>query len=108
MQKPRMPAELVPATYPGPLQILFGVASAEDPICAIVRELIDEYRRSIAADNLRRKSRSQPKVVHLAATGAAHYHPLVMISDADVRHRQISLPTLSASGRFQHRLVNCF
>ena len=29
--------------YTGPVQILFGVAAADDPVCAIVRKLLQEF-----------------------------------------------------------------
>src|SRR5438552_14396310 len=34
--------------YSGPVQILFGVAAADDPICGIVRGLITAYPRCAA------------------------------------------------------------
>ena len=34
--------------YPGPAQILFGVASADDPACPLVRELLAEFPQADA------------------------------------------------------------
>lgn len=72
--------------YPAPVQLLFGVASAEDPVCAIVRRLIGEFPKRdaqlricgpLAGMNL--------KVSKLALLEPMAAHPTVVISDADVR-----------------------
>jgi ceramide glucosyltransferase len=72
--------------YPGLVQILFGVASADDPVCAIVRGLLQEFPARDAqllicgpllGANL--------KVSKLAQLERLAKHDLVLISDADVR-----------------------
>jgi ceramide glucosyltransferase len=96
--------------YPGPVQILFGVASADDPICAIVRELLTEFpqadaRLIVCAENLG----ANAKVSTLQQLEPHIRHPLVMISDADVK-----VPSDFASNVAPHLadsnvgLVNCF
>jgi ceramide glucosyltransferase len=72
--------------YPGPVQILFGAASTEDPVCAVVRELLAEFpqadaRLIICAESLG----ANAKVSTLRQLEPLIRHPLVMISDADVR-----------------------
>jgi ceramide glucosyltransferase len=72
--------------YPGPVQILFGVALADDPVCALVQDLLKEFpqadaRLIICAENLG----ANAKVSSLRQLEPHIRHPLVMISDADVR-----------------------
>jgi ceramide glucosyltransferase len=71
--------------YPGPVQILCGVASTDDPVCAIVRELIAQNaevdaRLVICGENLG----ANAKVSTLRQLEPLIRHPLVMLSDADV------------------------
>ncbi len=71
--------------YPGPVQILLGVASADDPVCAPVRELLAEFpgadaRLIVCGENLG----ANAKVSTLRQLEPLSRHPLVMISDADV------------------------
>ena len=71
--------------YPGPVQILLGVASADDPVCAVVRELLAEFpdadaRLVLCGENLG----ANAKVSTLRQLEPHIRHPLVMISDADV------------------------
>ena len=72
--------------YPGPVQFLFGVASAEDPVRAIVRELLEEFpgvdaRLIVCGDNLG----ANAKVSTLCQLEPHCRHELIMISDADAR-----------------------
>ena len=72
--------------YPGPVQILLGVASADDPVCALVRELLAEFpgadaRLIVCGGNLG----ANAKVSTLRQLEPHVRHPLVMISDADVK-----------------------
>ena len=51
--------------YPGPVQILLGVASSDDPVCAIVQALLAEFpqadaRLIICAGNLARTAKFPP------------------------------------------------
>lgn len=72
--------------YPGETQILFGVASADDPVCAIVRALIAEHpernARLIVCGPLRGANLKVSKLLELESMAA---HDLIVISDADVR-----------------------
>jgi ceramide glucosyltransferase len=71
--------------YPGPVQILLGAASADDPVCAPVRELLAEFpgadaRLIVCGEHLG----ANGKVSTLRQLEPLMRHPLVMISDADV------------------------
>jgi len=72
--------------YPGPAQILFGVASADDPACPLVRALLAEFPQAdaqlvICAATLGVNG----KISTLRQLEPLIRHPLVIISDADVR-----------------------
>lgn len=72
--------------YPGPTQILFGVANADDSVRAIVRELLAEFpeadaRLIICGEQLG----ANAKVSTLRHLEPHIRHELVMISDADVK-----------------------
>jgi ceramide glucosyltransferase len=97
-------------TYPGPMQILLGVASAEDPVCALVGSVIAEFpqadaRLIICAEDLG----ANAKVSTLRQLEPHIRQALVMISDADVR-----VPSDFAANIAPHLadpgvgLVNCF
>jgi len=72
--------------YSGPVQILFGVASPEDPVCAIVKRLQEEFSASdtqlVICNSF---SGANAKVATLAALEPLAKHDLLIISDADVR-----------------------
>lgn len=69
----------------GPLQILFGVASPDDPVCTVVSELMAEHptvtAQLIICDAV---VGTNGKVSSLAQLEPAIAHDLVIISDADV------------------------
>lgn len=96
--------------YPGPIQILFGVASIADPVCDLVRELIAEFpsvdaRLLICGNDLG----ANQKVSTLRQLEPHIRHPLVMVSDADVEvppHFTATLGTRLAAP--DAGLVNCF
>lgn len=72
--------------YPGERQILCAVASADDPVCAIVRRLIAAHPECDAALVVC----AQPlgpnaKVSQLAQAERSARHPFIVVSDADVR-----------------------
>jgi ceramide glucosyltransferase len=72
--------------YPGPVQILLGVASADDPVCAVARELLAEFPRADASLLIcAERMGANAKVSTLRQLEPRIRHPLVMISDADVR-----------------------
>jgi len=71
--------------YAGRVQIIFGVAKAEDPVCAIVEKLMREFpqfdARLMVCENL---TGANAKVSKLARMEAEAKHELVVVSDADV------------------------
>jgi ceramide glucosyltransferase len=72
--------------YAGGIQILFGVASAADPVCGIVRKLTQEFpehdvRLVVCAQPLG----ANAKVSKLAELEKLAKHEILVISDADVR-----------------------
>ena len=71
--------------YSAPVQILFGVASPDDPVCTIVSELMGEHpsvnAQLIICDVV---VGTNGKVSSLAQLEPAIAHDLVIISDADV------------------------
>jgi len=72
--------------YSGPVQILFGVAAADDPVCGIVRKLLQEFTASdaqlVVGGPL---PGANAKVAKLAELEGLAKHELLVISDADVR-----------------------
>lgn len=96
--------------YAGPVQILFGVASAEDPVCALVRRLMQEFpgadAQLLVCGPLRG---ANLKVCKLAQLELLVKHDILVISDADVRVARDLLANVVAplqSGEVG--LVNCF
>ena len=72
--------------YSGSMQILFGVADADDPVCKIVRELIAENpghdAQLVVCDTLSGANAKAAKLVQLEKLAK---HDLILVSDADVR-----------------------
>lgn len=72
--------------YPGPVQVLFGVAAADDPVCGLVRDLL---ARSPEADAqllvCPRSLGPNAKVSTLAQLEPHAKYDLIVVSDADVR-----------------------
>jgi ceramide glucosyltransferase len=71
--------------YSAPLQILFGVASAADPVVSSVRKLIAEFPQMdvqlvICTENLG----TNAKVSTLIQLERLAKHPVIIVSDADV------------------------
>jgi ceramide glucosyltransferase len=96
--------------YPGPVQILCGVAAPDDPVCGVVRELLAEFpgadaRLLVCGQDLG----ANGKVSTLRQLEPHILHPLVMVSDADVEapadFAAGVAPLLAAPGA---GLVNCF
>ena len=96
--------------YPGPVQILFGVADASDPVCNLVRQLIAEYPKSDAQLVVCGESLgANAKVSTLAQIEKTAKHDLILVSDADVRVPPDFLANLVAPLRDGTAgLVNCF
>ena len=96
--------------YPGQTQILFGVADAGDPVCPLVRELVGknpgrDAQLVICAESLGANS----KVSTLIQLERLAKHPLILVSDADVRVPPDFLANLAAPLRDARAgLVNCF
>jgi len=96
--------------YPGEVQILFGVARMDDPVCEIVRKLIAEDPQRdaqlvICGDMLG----ANAKVAKLIQLEEMAAHELILISDADVRVPPDFLTNLVAPLRdAKVGLVNCF
>ena len=72
--------------YSGPVQILFGVASAGDPVCALVRELIAAHPQCDAQLLICAESPgANAKVSTLVQLERHSKHDFLLVSDADVR-----------------------
>ncbi len=75
--------------YPGEVQIIFGVASAEDRVCDVVRKLINEFPDKDAQLRICGPlTGTNLKVSKLAEMETLAKHDLVVMSDADVRAPQ--------------------
>ncbi len=96
--------------YRGPRQILFAVGDAADPVCAIVRELQQKYPgldTELVVCDL--GGIANAKVAKLAHLEKLAWHPLILISDADVRVPADFLTNFVAPLRDERvGLVNCF
>lgn len=96
--------------YSGPVQVLFGVASAQDPVCKVVRGLIEEYPKLqaelvICAEQLGPNAKVST-LVHLQGRAV---HEVLVISDADVLASPHLLRAVIAPLRDEKvGLVNCF
>lgn len=96
--------------YPGPVQVLFGVASANDPVCRLVEDLLAEYPGVEARLVIcHRDGGVNGKVSTLRELERHIIHPLIILSDADVEAPSdlaaSIAPLLGSPGA---GLVNCF
>ncbi|MEY2428561.1 MAG: ceramide glucosyltransferase, partial [Verrucomicrobiota bacterium] len=99
--------------YTGRIQILFGVASAEDPVCQIATKLIKEFpaveAQLIVSGPL---LGANAKVSKLAQLERLAKHEILIVSDADVRVPPDLLANIVAPFRECHAptpgLVTCF
>jgi ceramide glucosyltransferase len=96
--------------YKGPVQALFGVAEADDPVCAVVRRLLQEFPNSDAQLVVCGPALgANAKVSQMVELEGLAKHDLVIISDADVRVPPDLLANLSAQLQPPEvGLVNCF
>ncbi|MGH7942892.1 MAG: glycosyltransferase [Limisphaerales bacterium] len=96
--------------YSGPLQLLFGVAAADDPVCDVVRELIRKYPEADAKLVICGQTLGMnAKVSTLAQLERAARYDLILVSDADVRAPADFLRNMVAPLRDSEvALVNCF
>ena len=96
--------------YAGQIQILFGVTDANDPVCKIVRELLQKNSRGgaqlvICSESLG----ANAKVSTLIQLERLAQHELILFSDADVRVPPDFLASFVAPLRDSKTgLVNCF
>jgi len=97
-------------SYGGPVQILFGVAAAEDPVCDVVRELLGKYPGADAQLLVCGEALGMnAKVSTLIQLEGAVKHDLILVSDADVRVPVDFLGNMVAPLREPEvALVNCF
>ena len=96
--------------YAGPVQILFGVADANDPVCEIVHALLAENpgcdAQLVICQNLVGANSKVAKLVQLEKLAA---HDLILVCDADVRVPPDFLASFVAPLREEKiGLVNCF
>ena len=96
--------------YPGPVQILFGVAEANDPVCKIVGGLIEQNPgRDIQLVICGETLGTNGKISTLLQLERLAKYELILVSDADVR---VPLDFLANAAAFlrdeQTALVNCF
>lgn len=89
--------------YGGPVQILFGVASADDPVCGVVRELLAEHPKADAQLVVCAESfGANAKVSTLIQLERQATHDLRVVSDADVWAPPDFLANVVASLRDQN------
>jgi ceramide glucosyltransferase len=96
--------------YAGPVQLLFGVAAADDPVCDIVRKLLAEFpardAQLVVCPEILGANLKVSKLIQLERRAA---HGVVVISDADVRVPPDFLANAVAPLRDAAvGLVNCF
>ena len=96
--------------YAGRIQILFGVARMDDPVCEIVRQLIaknpNHNVQLVLCGNMLGANAKVAKLIQLEKLAE---HELILISDADVRVPPDFLTNLVAPLRdAKVGLVNCF
>src|SRR5206468_868334 len=96
--------------YAGPMQVLFGVASAGDPVCEIVRPLMAAFpgrdaQLVICGDSPGANS----KVSTLVQLHHQAKHEVIIVSDADVHVAPDVVANVVAPLRDPEvALVNCF
>ena len=96
--------------YSGQTQILFGVAEADDPVCRLVRELLQknsgcDAQLVVCGESLG----ANAKVSTLAQLEKLAKHELILVSDADVRVPADFMANIVAPLRDEKvGLVNCF
>ncbi len=96
--------------YTGRVQILFGVASAEDPVCETVHRLLEEFPQSDAQLVVcGPPTGANAKVSKLAELEGLARHEILIVSDADVLVPQDFLTNVVAPlCEPAVGLVNCF
>jgi len=97
-------------SYSGQVQVLFGVASADDPVCELLRGLMAEYptadARLVLCDEV---LGTNAKVSSLIQLLRCAQHELIVVSDADVFvPRDFLANVVVPLGDRSVGLVNCF
>jgi ceramide glucosyltransferase len=78
-------AQFCAQDYPGPVQIVFGVADAADPAIAVVRELIAAFPgRDLALVVTARRFGTNHKVSNLINMLGEARHDVLVVSDSDI------------------------
>ena len=96
--------------YAGATQILFGIATGDDPVCGIVRKLLQEFPGSDAQLVVCGvSSGTNAKVSQLVELERRAKHNLLIISDADVRvPLELLAHIITPLQQPAIGLVNCF
>jgi ceramide glucosyltransferase len=96
--------------YPGTIQVLFGVASAEDPVCSLVRQLVQENPGCNAQLVICQESLGvNAKVSTLVQLMRMAQHEIIVVSDADVFVTpDFLVNAVSPLREMEVGLVNCF
>lgn len=96
--------------YTGPVQILFGVADANDPVCGLVRELIEKNPgRDLQLVVCSESFGTNGKISTLIQLQRSAKYELILVSDADVRVPPDFIANEVALLRDDKTaLVNCF
>jgi ceramide glucosyltransferase len=96
--------------YPGEVQVLFAVGSADDPACAVVKKLLAEFPQ-LDAQLLVCPERlgANAKVSALVQLEPRVKHDIIIISDADVRvPADLLSNAIAPLGDEKVGLVSCF
>lgn len=96
--------------YSGPVQVLFGVASAQDPVCEIVCRLLKEFpgcdAQLMVCGPL---AGANAKVAKLTQLEGLAKHDILIVSDADVRvPSDFLINVVAPLQKPEVGLVNCF
>lgn len=82
--------------YPSPVQIVFGVADAHDPAVAIVQQIRREFPDRDIVLSIGEAEGTNRKIANLRHMMRYVRHPVVVMSDADIRVRPDYLRTMVA------------
>lgn len=96
--------------YAGSIQILFGVANPQDPVCVLVRQLTREYPKVDAELVICSKQLGpNAKVSTLIHLERLAKHDILIVSDADVHApRDLVAEIVQPLADAKTSLVNCF
>lgn len=95
--------------YPAPVEVLFGVGDAQDPVCPLVERLIREHPHRLSRLIVCPPDGPNGKASTLAHLEALARHEVLVISDADVFvPREFLARVIEPLQDPQVVLVNCF